>query len=211
MVATASQTWLYPCLLIVLLRDDVPQGFLSRFLYRARLRQPVTLPAGQRAGLSAQVFPRYSRNDGPQYSREGMLRTSNDDWRKRHDIGKMPSPVRHTAYPRATGKMPLASNGWAGQVALRQGLCTFQGFAHWMPLPTAFLDGRGGRVVDRAGLENRSGCKPTVGSNPTLSATNLYFLKISGRFFSGSHNSSHTWLEMVGDGSASACGIWWLR
>jgi hypothetical protein len=26
-------------------------------------------------------------------------------------------------------------------------------------------------VVDRAGLENRSGCKPTVGSNPTLSAT----------------------------------------
>jgi hypothetical protein len=30
---------------------------------------------------------------------------------------------------------------------------------------------RGGRVVDRAGLENRSGCKPTVGSNPTLSAS----------------------------------------
>ena len=30
---------------------------------------------------------------------------------------------------------------------------------------------RGGGVVDRAGLENRSGCKPTVGSNPTLSAT----------------------------------------
>ena len=26
-------------------------------------------------------------------------------------------------------------------------------------------------MVDRAGLENRSGCKPTVGSNPTLSAT----------------------------------------
>ena len=27
-------------------------------------------------------------------------------------------------------------------------------------------------MVDRAGLENRSGCKPTVGSNPTLSAIN---------------------------------------
>ncbi len=26
-------------------------------------------------------------------------------------------------------------------------------------------------MVDRAGLENRSGCKPTVGSNPTLSAS----------------------------------------
>ena len=30
---------------------------------------------------------------------------------------------------------------------------------------------RGGRVVDRAGLENRSTCKRTVGSNPTLSAS----------------------------------------
>ena len=29
-------------------------------------------------------------------------------------------------------------------------------------------------MVDRAGLENRSGCKPTVGSNPTLSAKFTY-------------------------------------
>jgi hypothetical protein len=29
---------------------------------------------------------------------------------------------------------------------------------------------RGARVVDWDGLENRSRCKPTVGSNPTLSA-----------------------------------------
>src|SRR6185369_9775490 len=29
---------------------------------------------------------------------------------------------------------------------------------------------RGGRVVQGSGLENRRGCKPTVGSNPTLSA-----------------------------------------
>ena len=32
---------------------------------------------------------------------------------------------------------------------------------------------RGARVVDRDGLENRCACKCTVGSNPTLSATNL--------------------------------------
>ena len=30
---------------------------------------------------------------------------------------------------------------------------------------------RGGRAAECAGLENRSGCKPTVGSNPTPSAT----------------------------------------
>ena len=28
---------------------------------------------------------------------------------------------------------------------------------------------RGGRVVYGSGLENQRGCKPTVGSNPTLS------------------------------------------
>ena len=33
---------------------------------------------------------------------------------------------------------------------------------------------RGGRVVDRVGLENRSPCKRTVGSNPTLSATRSF-------------------------------------
>ena len=32
-------------------------------------------------------------------------------------------------------------------------------------------DRRGARVVDRAGLENRCARKGTVGSNPTLSAT----------------------------------------
>src|SRR5277367_6503770 len=31
--------------------------------------------------------------------------------------------------------------------------------------------GRGARVVDWDGLENRSRCKPTVGSNPTPSAS----------------------------------------
>ena len=32
---------------------------------------------------------------------------------------------------------------------------------------------RGGRAVECTGLENRQGCEPFVGSNPTLSAINL--------------------------------------
>ena len=37
-------------------------------------------------------------------------------------------------------------------------------------------------MVDRDGLENRCGCKLTVGSNPTLSANSLGFLWFSGPF-----------------------------
>lgn len=33
----------------------------------------------------------------------------------------------------------------------------------------------GGRVVECTGLENRQGCKPFVGSNPTPSANYLFF------------------------------------
>ena len=32
----------------------------------------------------------------------------------------------------------------------------------------------GGRAVECTGLENRQGCKPFVGSNPTLSANSLH-------------------------------------
>ena len=39
--------------------------------------------------------------------------------------------------------------------------------------------GTGGRAVECTGLENRRGCKPTVGSNPTLSAT-LRWLRVAG-------------------------------
>ena len=44
----------------------------------------------------------------------------------------------------------------------------------------AFFARTGGRAVECTGLENRHGCKPIVGSNPTLSATSL----ISRRFAS---------------------------
>ena len=33
---------------------------------------------------------------------------------------------------------------------------------------------RGGRAVECTGLENRQGCEPFVGSNPTLSAITFY-------------------------------------
>ena len=37
----------------------------------------------------------------------------------------------------------------------------------------------GGRAVECTGLENRQGCKPFVGSNPTLSAIFHWEIKIS--------------------------------
>ncbi len=39
------------------------------------------------------------------------------------------------------------------------------------------LKWRGARVVEWNGLENRRGCKLTVGSNPTLSANLLKYIK----------------------------------
>ncbi len=40
----------------------------------------------------------------------------------------------------------------------------------------------GGRAVECTGLENRRGCKPSVGSNPTLSATLLCFCLTEPKF-----------------------------
>ena len=37
---------------------------------------------------------------------------------------------------------------------------------------------RGGRAVECTGLENRQGCEPFVGSNPTLSAILPYLLNL---------------------------------
>ena len=39
----------------------------------------------------------------------------------------------------------------------------------FVPASSAASNWRGARVVDWDGLENRSRCKPTVGSNPTPS------------------------------------------
>ena len=54
-------------------------------------------------------------------------------------------------------------------------------------------------MVEGSGLENRRGGNSSVGSNPTLSAKNWPFLRVSERFLAGSHISSHTGLETVGD------------
>ena len=47
------------------------------------------------------------------------------------------------------------------------------------PGPICALVRRGGRAVECTGLENRQGCEPFVGSNPTLSAISLKKIKIS--------------------------------
>lgn len=62
------------------------------------------------------------------------------------------------------------------------------------------VPGTGGRVVEGSGLENRRGFTPSVGSNPTLSASGLDFLRVSGRFYFGSHNYSHFVMGIGGDG-----------
>ncbi len=49
-------------------------------------------------------------------------------------------------------------------------LCSFKK----TPLGGEALMRTGGRVVECTGLENRRGCKLTVGSNPTLSASILF-------------------------------------
>ncbi len=41
---------------------------------------------------------------------------------------------------------------------------------------------RGAGVVDRDGLENRCGCKLTVGSNPTLSARRYPYMTVLSLF-----------------------------
>jgi hypothetical protein len=58
------------------------------------------------------------------------------------------------------------------------GICYFAAAAPWqLPLVAVRLVanymiqyGMGGRAVEGTGLENRQGCKPLVGSNPTPSA-----------------------------------------
>ena len=41
-------------------------------------------------------------------------------------------------------------------------------------IPPELRSRRGAGVVERGGLENRCGCKPTQGSNPCLSAIDLF-------------------------------------
>ena len=53
---------------------------------------------------------------------------------------------------------------------------------------------RGGRAVECTGLENRQGCEPFVGSNPTLSAIILYIIQWVKYFC---HTPCHTLLCAV--------------
>lgn len=58
-------------------------------------------------------------------------------------------------------------------------------------------------MVDRAGLENRSRCKPTVGSNPTLSAS---FFCLTPQ--SGSDGAAHARRQAVALANPEGFELW---
>ena len=88
----------------------------------------------------------------------------------------MASRFRKPAFPRTSASLsPFTSEiSWASRLNTQEnqlsfGLCV----TNRNNAISERLKRTGGRAVECTGLENRQGCKPFVGSNPTLSATSL--------------------------------------